>query len=68
MRLSDGTPIRDDRAYTLATNDYLADGGDAMTTLTIRRSCGWVSVWTIQDAINWPESSPKSAVWLMSVD
>jgi 2',3'-cyclic-nucleotide 2'-phosphodiesterase / 3'-nucleotidase / 5'-nucleotidase len=34
MRLSDGTQIRDDRSYTLATNDYLADGGDALTMLT----------------------------------
>jgi 2',3'-cyclic-nucleotide 2'-phosphodiesterase / 3'-nucleotidase / 5'-nucleotidase len=35
LRLSDGTPIRDERSYTLATNDYLADGGDALTMLTM---------------------------------
>ena len=34
MRLSDGAQLRDDGSYTLATIDYLADGGDALTLLT----------------------------------
>ena len=34
MRLSDGTQVSEDRSYTLATIDYLADGGDALTLLT----------------------------------
>ena len=32
--LADGTAIRDGGSYTLATNDYLADGGDGLTMLT----------------------------------
>jgi 2',3'-cyclic-nucleotide 2'-phosphodiesterase/3'-nucleotidase len=31
--LSDGTAIRDGESYTLATNDFLADGGDSLTML-----------------------------------
>ncbi len=34
MRFADGTPFHEDRSYSLATSDYLADGGDAMTMLT----------------------------------
>jgi 2',3'-cyclic-nucleotide 2'-phosphodiesterase (5'-nucleotidase family) len=33
MRFADGTPFEDDRSYSLATSDYLADGGDALTLL-----------------------------------
>jgi 2',3'-cyclic-nucleotide 2'-phosphodiesterase/3'-nucleotidase len=32
--LADGTAIRDGESYTLATNDFLADGGDGLTMLT----------------------------------
>jgi 2',3'-cyclic-nucleotide 2'-phosphodiesterase (5'-nucleotidase family) len=32
--LADGTAIRDDRHYTLATSDFLAEGGDGLTMLT----------------------------------
>jgi 2',3'-cyclic-nucleotide 2'-phosphodiesterase / 3'-nucleotidase / 5'-nucleotidase len=31
LSLSDGSPIIDDRSYTLGTADYLADGGDGYT-------------------------------------
>lgn len=31
---TDGMPIRDDESYMLATNDFLADGGDALAMLT----------------------------------
>lgn len=33
VRMADGTPIDDDRTYTLATSDYLADGGDGLSML-----------------------------------
>jgi 5'-nucleotidase len=33
MTFADGSPVDEDRAYTLATIDFLADGGDGMTTL-----------------------------------
>jgi 2',3'-cyclic-nucleotide 2'-phosphodiesterase (5'-nucleotidase family) len=34
MRFADGTPFGENRSYSLATSDYLADGGDALTLLT----------------------------------
>lgn len=34
LSFPDGTPILDDRTYTVGTNDFLADGGDALTILT----------------------------------
>lgn len=33
LTFADGSPVDEDRAYTLATIDFLADGGDGMTTL-----------------------------------
>ncbi len=33
VTFSDGSPVKDDGHYTLATNDYLVDGGDGMTIL-----------------------------------
>ena len=33
LRLQDGTAIRDEASYTLATADFLADGGDGLTML-----------------------------------
>ena len=33
LSFADGTPVIEDRAYTLATNDFLADGGDALIML-----------------------------------
>jgi 2',3'-cyclic-nucleotide 2'-phosphodiesterase/3'-nucleotidase/5'-nucleotidase len=34
LTLADGTPIVDDRSYTLATSDFLADGGDSLIMLS----------------------------------
>jgi 2',3'-cyclic-nucleotide 2'-phosphodiesterase (5'-nucleotidase family) len=42
LTLPDGTPLPDDAAYTLATNDFLADGGDGLVMLSAlaRRNTG----------------------------
>lgn len=38
LSIGDNLPVRDDETYTLATNDYLADGGDGLMLLsTLRR-------------------------------
>lgn len=34
LSFPDTTPIRDDRSYSLATSDFLADGGDGFTMLS----------------------------------
>ncbi len=34
LRFVDGAPVEADRSYTLATNDFLADGGDGLAVLT----------------------------------
>jgi 2',3'-cyclic-nucleotide 2'-phosphodiesterase (5'-nucleotidase family) len=34
LTFPDGTPVLEDRAYTLATNDFLADGGDGLSMLS----------------------------------
>ncbi len=33
LTLADGAPVLEDRVYTLATNDFLADGGDSLLLL-----------------------------------
>jgi 5'-nucleotidase len=33
LRFPDGAPVRDDRTYSLAAPDFLADGGDGLTML-----------------------------------
>lgn len=35
LSFPDTTPIRDDRSYSLATSDFLADGGDGLTMLSM---------------------------------
>lgn len=45
LSFADGTPVLEDRSYTLATNDFLADGGDALMLLsTLPREALGVSV------------------------
>jgi 2',3'-cyclic-nucleotide 2'-phosphodiesterase (5'-nucleotidase family) len=36
VSFADGTPIVDDRSYSMATNEFLADGGDGLTVLRNR--------------------------------
>lgn len=49
LRFPEATPIRDDRSYSLATTDFLADGADGLTMLsTIPRDALGV---TLLDAV-----------------
>jgi 2',3'-cyclic-nucleotide 2'-phosphodiesterase (5'-nucleotidase family) len=34
LSIGDNLPVRDDETYTLATNDYLAEGGDGLMLLS----------------------------------
>jgi 2',3'-cyclic-nucleotide 2'-phosphodiesterase (5'-nucleotidase family) len=45
LAFPDGTPVRDDRSYSLATNDFLADGGDGLALLsTLPREASGLTV------------------------
>lgn len=60
-----GRPLEDDRTYTLATIDYLANGGDYMKSLTRAKVLGSSDVVLYDDFINYISDGPLKGKKLM---